>query len=180
MTRHIAIAGDLGSGKSTVARILCRKLGYSYFSTGTLQRKLAAERGMNTLEMNYFAETTKSIDEYIDAQLKRIGSTEGGERYVLDSRLAWHFVPGALKIYLTVQPGIAAQRVLTDTERQNEPSADSLEERGRTLQERQTVENRRFKNLYGVDCQNPGNYDAVIDTSCLSAEAVAERIILLL
>lgn len=180
MTRHIAIAGALGSGKSTVAKILCKELGYEYFSTGTLQRKLAAERGMNTLEMNYFAETTKSIDEYIDAFLKRISEEDDGKRYVLDSRLAWHFVPAALKIYLDVKPEIAAQRVLTDTERTGEPSAADLEERGRTLQERQTVENRRFKNLYGVDCQDMANYDAVIDTSYLSPEEVAGRVMRLL
>ena len=175
MNRHIAIAGSLGSGKSTVAKILCNKLGYKYFSTGAMQRELAAKRGMDTLAMNYFAETTTAIDDYIDAFLKNIQASSDSQRYVLDSRLGWHFVPSALKIYLTVAPEIAAQRVLSDKERVNEPSASDLEERGKTLQERQNLENRRFKKLYGVDCLDTSNYDAVIDT-----DEVAERIMALL
>ncbi|MBO5847261.1 MAG: (d)CMP kinase, partial [Bacteroidales bacterium] len=55
---HISITGDLGSGKSSVAKILCQDLGFEYFSTGSLQRKLAAEKGMNTLDMNKFSEST--------------------------------------------------------------------------------------------------------------------------
>jgi guanosine-3',5'-bis(diphosphate) 3'-pyrophosphohydrolase len=47
--RHIAITGDLGSGKSSVAKIICQKAGYDYFSTGSLQRKLAAEKGMDEM-----------------------------------------------------------------------------------------------------------------------------------
>ena len=70
--RHIAITGDLGSGKSSVAKIICQKAGYDYFSTGSLQRKLAAEKGMNTLELNYLSEKTNEIDDYIDAFLKNI------------------------------------------------------------------------------------------------------------
>ena len=37
----ISLAGDLGSGKSTVAKILIEALGAEYYSTGSLVRQIA-------------------------------------------------------------------------------------------------------------------------------------------
>ena len=37
----ISLAGDLGSGKSTVGRIIGEKCGLEFYSTGTIQRKIA-------------------------------------------------------------------------------------------------------------------------------------------
>jgi cytidylate kinase len=172
----ISIAGDLGSGKSTIAKRLAETLDYTYFSTGILFRKLAAERGLDVLQLNILSETDKSIDKYVDDKLRAINA--GNDlRYILDSRMAWHFVPKSFKIYATVKPEIAAQRVLNDKARFNEPNAADLQERIHTLLERQNVENRRYKDIYGVDCRDFSNYDLVIDTSNNSVEELAEQIL---
>ena len=164
--RHIAITGDLGSGKSSVAKIICQKAGYDYFSTGSLQRKLAAEKGMDTLELNYLSEKTNEIDDYIDAFLKNIDSDKSITKpMVLDSRLAWHFVKSAFKVYLKVQPEIAARRVLADKARSNEPLTADIEDSKNSLLERQEVEARRFKKLYRIDYRKLDHYDLVINTS---------------
>jgi cytidylate kinase len=176
--KSISIAGDLGSGKSSVAKVLCEKLGFGYFSTGMLQRKLAEEKGMNTLEMNYFSETTSEIDDYIDSFLKKINDSE--DDYILDSRLAWYFVKRSFKIYLTVLPEIAANRVLLDKQRKNEPDATDIKDRIKTLLERKEVENRRFKNIYNIDCLDFNNYDAVIDTSYVSVNEIVELVLSLI
>ena len=42
MSFKISLAGDLGSGKSTVGKILSRKLGAEVYSTGTIQRQIRA------------------------------------------------------------------------------------------------------------------------------------------
>ena len=121
--RHISITGDLGSGKSSVARIICDKQPYEYFSTGALQRKLAAEKGMNTLDMNKMSEASIDVDKYIDDFLRNIEADKSGSKtYILDSRLAWHFVPSSFKVYLTVRPEIAAERVMNDHKRTGEPT----------------------------------------------------------
>jgi cytidylate kinase len=172
----ISIAGDLGSGKSTVAKRLAELLDYTYFSTGALFRKLAAERGLDVLQLNILSETDKSIDKYIDDNL--IAINNGSEmNYVLDSRMAWHFVPKSFKIYATIKPEIAAQRVLNDKTRFNEPSASDLQERIKTLLERQNVENRRYKDIYGVDCCDLSNYDLIIDTSDHSVDELTKQIL---
>lgn len=172
----ISIAGDLGSGKSTIAKRLAEKLSYVYFSTGMLFRKLAAERGMDALQLNYLSETDASIDKYIDDNLRAIHEGKDS-RYVLDSRMAWHFVPRSFKIYATVKPEIAALRVLNDKTRFGEPKALNLEERINMLLERQNVENRRYKFLYEVDCCNFGNYDLIIDTSDNTVDELVDCIL---
>jgi len=172
----ISIAGDLGSGKSTIAKHLAEVLDYAYFSTGMLFRKLAAERGMDALQLNYLSETDLSIDKYIDDYLRAINDGNDS-RYILDSRMAWYFVPKSFKIYATVEPEIAAQRVLNDKNRFGEPEATGLQERVKTLLERQNVENRRYKSIYGVDCRSLTNYDLIIDTSKKSVEELVKQIL---
>lgn len=172
----ISIAGDLGSGKSTIAKQLAKALDYTYFSTGMLFRQLAAERGMDALQLNYLSETDLSIDQYIDDNLRSIDKGNDS-RYVLDSRMAWHFVPRSFKIYTTVDPEIAARRVLFDTTRFGEPEASTLQQRVHTLLERQNVENRRYKSIYGADCGNRANYDFVIDTSSHTVEELTQKIL---
>ncbi len=41
MHRHVAIDGPAGSGKTTVARALARRLGFLYLDTGAMYRALA-------------------------------------------------------------------------------------------------------------------------------------------
>ena len=43
---HITITGRLGSGKSTVAKLIVAEHGYTYYSTGNITRALAAEAGI--------------------------------------------------------------------------------------------------------------------------------------
>ncbi len=171
----ITITGDLGSGKSTVARELCKRLGYEYLSTGNIQREMAARLGLDTLEMNYRAKTDKEIDRLIDERLMQIN--DENKSYVLDSRLAWHFVKNSFKVYLTVQPEIAAQRVMEDTKRRNEPLSDNVNAKSQNLLERRRAEDDRFKKTYGIDCGNLNNYDMIVDTSELTVDEVVTIII---
>ena len=46
MFHIITISGMLGSGKSTVAKLLAQKLGYEYYSTGNAQREIAKKKAM--------------------------------------------------------------------------------------------------------------------------------------
>lgn len=168
---HIAITGDLGSGKSTVAGALCEKSGFAYLSTGSIQRAMASRLGMTTLEMNYLALTDHTIDEKIDGYLKEINNQS--KPHILDSRLAWHFVPNSFKVFATVLPEVAARRVQSDTARTGEGAAESISQKSKELLERQEAENNRFKEKYRVDCRNPDNYDLIIDTSFHPVEEIA-------
>jgi cytidylate kinase len=171
---HITITGDLGSGKSTVAKKLCARLGFNYLSTGIIQRKMAAKQGVDTLELNYMAEGDANIDEYIDNQVKKINHQK--EPHILDSRMAWFFIKESFKVYLTVDPLIASQRVISDGKRSNEPVFENPIEKSKNLIERRTAEIKRFNKKYGVDCSAEENFDAIIDTGNLSVDEVTELI----
>ena len=66
MQDKISLAGDLGSGKSTVSKILIEELGATYYSTGAIVRDIAEKRGMSVVELNTYMETHPEIDHEID------------------------------------------------------------------------------------------------------------------
>lgn len=170
----ITITGDLGSGKSAVSKILCEKTGFEYVSTGRIQRQLAQELGLDTLEMNRRADTDPSIDQRIDGIFVDLGKDAKG--YIVDSRMAWFFLPDSFKVYLQTDVAVAAERILNDPTRKSE-GYETKEEAIRKILARKESENARFLAKYGADCGNLHNFDLVLDTTHRSPEQVAELIL---
>ena len=170
----ITITGDLGSGKSAVSRLLCDRTGYKYISTGRIQRRLAEELGLDTLEMNRRAVADPSIDERIDGIFAALGKDPDG--YVVDSRMAWFFLPDSFKVYLKIDVRIAAARILADPTRDRE-QYNSLDEAVDKILARKQSENERFLKKYGADCANLDNFDLVIDTSQRTVDEVTGLIL---
>ena len=164
---HITITGKLGSGKSTVAKKLAALYGFEIFSTGAILRAAAAQRGIDLLdlnkELNSKLESDRSMDDLIDNTTIRVATERKDDRIIFDSRMAWHFVPGAFKVFVTVDPCVAAERVMKDP-RPGEP-AGNVDELCAELVERSKVEQARFQYLYGVDYYDYKNFDLVIDSS---------------
>lgn len=174
MTNKITITGDLGSGKSAVSKILCEKTGFEYVSTGRIQRQLAQDLGLDTLEMNRRADTDPSIDQRIDGIFIDLGKDPNG--YIVDSRMAWFFLPDSFKVYLQTDPAVAAERVLNDAGRKSEEYASKEEAIAKIIARKQS-ENARFLAKYGADCANLHNFDLVLDTTHRSPEHVAALIL---
>ncbi|MBV6439059.1 MAG: Cytidylate kinase [Saprospiraceae bacterium] len=170
----ITITGDLGSGKSAVSRILCEKTGFEYVSTGRIQRQLAQELGLDTLEMNRRADTDPGIDQRIDGIFTDLGKDPNG--YIVDSRMAWFFLPGSFKVYLQTDVVVAAERIINDPHRKSEEYATKEEAIAKILARKQS-ENARFLAKYGADCANLHNFDLVVDTTHRSPEHVAALIL---
>jgi CMP/dCMP kinase len=174
MDIKFTLTGDLGSGKSAVSKLLCAATGYDYVSTGRIQRQLAEEMGLDTLEMNRRADTDPSIDERIDGIFIALGKDPKG--YVIDSRMAWFFLPNSFKVYLQTDAQTAASRVMRDPSRKSEEYGTEAEAMQKLLA-RKASENARFLVKYGADCANLHNFDVVIDTSQRTPEAVAALIL---
>lgn len=173
-SKKITITGDLGSGKSAVSRILCEKTGFDYVSTGRIQRQLAAELGLDTLEMNRRADTDPAIDQRIDGIFIDLGKDPNS--YVVDSRMAWFFLPDSFKVYLQADVAIAAERILGDPTRKSEEYESKDEAIAKILARKQS-ENNRFLLKYGADSTNLHNFDLVIDTTRRAPETVAGLIL---
>lgn len=172
----ITIAGRLGSGKSTIAKRLTERLNLPYHSTGSLQRAMAEKANLTTLELNKQSETNAAIDHTIDESTKQLDETESA--FILDSRMAWHFVKRSFKLYLYVDSAISAERIFNDRERTSE-AYQSVDEALQYIQEREQSEIRRFQQLYGADITDFANYDAVIDTSFAAVDDLTGLILAL-
>ena len=174
MFTKITLTGDLGSGKSAVSSILCAATGFDYLSTGHIQRQLAQEMGIDTLEMNRLADTDPTIDQRIDSVFIALGSDPQG--YVVDSRMAWFFLPASFKIYLQTEPAVAAARILRDPNRRSERYQSEAEAIQKIMARKQS-ENARFLAKYGADCANLHNFSLVVDTNQRSQQEVARLIL---
>ena len=166
------MSGDIGSGKSSVATALKQMTGYDVIGTGTIQRAIAKRRGVTTLELNKISQTDRSIDDEIDSYVVEIGKTQ--DHLILDSRLAWHFIPTAFKVFLSVDPVVGAERVFNAS--RNDENNPSLEVTLENNLKRQAIEDQRFHKLYNVNFRKYGNYDLIIDTSYTSPEMIARKI----
>jgi cytidylate kinase len=172
--RIVTITGDLGSGKSTTAKALAALWGAFYHSAGSAQREIARRRGLTILELNQLEEADPTIDREIDSFFASLREKSGD--VVVDSRMAWHFLPESFKVRLTVDPQIAAARIKGDSGRVSEAASSSLQETWDLMRARRESEKKRFREFYGVDIEDNRNFDLVVDTSALSPDSVMERL----
>lgn len=173
MQEKISLAGDLGSGKSTVSKILIDRLGAEYYSTGAIVRSIAEKHGMSVVELNVYMETHPEIDHEIDDGLKALSDVD--KLLIIDSRMAWHFTKGTFKVYLSADPETSALRIMS-ANRVGE-HAHTLEDTIKETKARRESEKKRYMTQYGVDIKNLMNYSTIIDTSHATPEEVAERLI---
>ena len=171
---NITIAGDLGSGKSTVANHLINNINYRIESAGLIFRRLAEQHGMTAKEFNQFIESNPKYDNMVDDTIKEMGEKE--ENIIFDSRLAWYFVPKSFKIYMYVDVDTATERIFNDRDRISESYSDMATAKKEIIERRQS-EVLRYKTFYNVDINNYSNYDFIIDTSHAAKEEVNELVL---
>ena len=173
--RIISLAGDLGSGKSTVASLICEKLSCPIHRNGDYFRKLGMELGMSVTEFNEYVKEHPEIDTEIEKSARK--AADENEKLVIDARLGWYAVPESFKVYLTVDINEAARRAFNDPNRKKSENFETLEEQKKDLEKRFKLENERYFNLYGVHKEDKANYDFVLDTTNITREEVVEIVI---
>lgn len=169
----ISLAGDLGSGKSTVGAILKDKFSAEIVSIGKIQRAMAAELNMDTCEFNKYQETHPEFDKILDGKLADYEELEGN--FIFDSRMAWHFVPSAFSVYLACDGKEAARRVI-EANRQDE-TYDNVDEAYSRLLLRRQREQKRYYDFYNVDITDMSNYKLVVDTTGKTPMEVADEVV---
>ncbi len=171
----LTITGELGSGKSTISKLIASKYNFEIYSAGKIQRELAKEKNMSTLEFNNYLKDHKSIDNMIDDAVVEISKKKADSDIIFDSRMAWHFVENSFKIYVFIDIDVATKRVLAD-ERGSVEKYSSFEEARQALIERKESESKRFNEIYGVNTMCPTNYNLIIDSTFNSPEKIVEKI----
>jgi cytidylate kinase len=175
----ITISGQAGSGKTTVGRLLATKLGVNFYDIGTLRKMAAQKHGMTIEEYNTYGMTHPETDKDADAETIKLAKTV--KSFVIQGRVAYHFIPSSIKVYLTIDPDVAAQRLSLDhhnPERNSKSKQANVKEIRKLSIERDASDRIRYKKIYGIEnFANPKNYDLIIDTSHITAEQVAEKIL---
>lgn len=166
----ITVSGPIGSGKSTVARILAHSAGYEYISGGDMFRKRASDRGMSIEEFNLYAEKHPEIDREQDDIILQTLKT--GDDIVFDSRLSGWLAHNndvnAFKVFILA----ALEKRVSRVQEREGGSHDAVR---KLLIEREASEKKRYLEFYGIDVDSTEIYDLVIDTDDMPAEEVAER-----
>ena len=172
----ITISGTAGSGKSTVANVLAKKLGLKRYSLGDLQRALAKKKGISLHELGELEKKDPTLDKKLDAMQKKLGTTEND--FIIDGRLSFHFIPHSLKIFVNADHTLRAKRIMKDVNKgmRKEEQALSIKEMKTLMDQRQEQEIYRFTKYYNVNPYDMKNYDFVFDSTKLNPETMAQEV----
>ena len=167
----ITISGTPGSGKSTVAKILEKKLGLSYVYSGRIFRELAEEHNMELEEFGKYCEKNSEIDKKLDARQLEI--LKKGN-VILEGRLAgWlayqNNIP-ALKVVIDADIDTRARRIVNREK-------GIVEYRKKEIIERERSEALRYKNYYNIDLNDKSIYDIIINSKDKTPEEIVEIIL---
>jgi predicted cytidylate kinase len=167
----ITISGSPGSGKTTVARLLAKKLGLKYFYSGKIFREMAEKYNMSLEEFGKYCEEHKEIDNQLDDH--QIEILKSGD-VIAEGRIAG---------WLAHQNNIAAVKVLLNADLEtrsnrivNREKGD-VENRKQEILTREKSESKRYKNYYDIDIKDNSIYDIVIDSSDKTPDEIVEIII---
>ncbi len=176
----ITINGYPGSGKTTIAKRLADTLGYKHFYMGKIRREAAKKRGMTLAEYNAFGETNPITDNEVDELVKKLGKSE--DNLVVESRTGWYLIPHSIKIFITVDPLVGAERVFKElqstTHRNEDKELKNIDEVLSSHQKRMTSDQLRYQKYYNIDYAAPENFDFIIDTTKLTPDEVFNKTML--
>jgi len=170
----ITIAGLAGSGKSTLAKNLAMALKMKHYSAGDFMRQIARERGFSLLQLQEVMETDSSIDREIDLRTTKLARKK--RDFIIDGRVAWHFIPGSVKIFVKIGLRTAAERVFSDM-REGERENSSVAQTMRNMRKRNEMNGKRYKKQYGVDYLDEKNYDIIVDTTKMGIAETTRKVI---
>jgi len=165
----VTVSGEIGAGKSTVAKALARSLGLRYLSTGEVFREEARRRGLSLAAMGRLAEQDQTIDREIDRMQTDVARAGG---VLVDSRLSGWLIDGDLRIWFRAPLAVRAARVAAR-------DGLSVEEALSALRGREESERRRYRAIYQIDLTDLGRYHVIVDTSIWSAREIVQALLLL-
>jgi predicted cytidylate kinase len=170
----ITISGLAGTGKSTVAKLLAKKIKYQRINSGDIARNLAKEAKLDLITFCNQNLHDSKIDTLID---KKTLEHAKQKHVLLEARLSgWmlykHKIP-ALKIWLQAPLKVRAMRTMR---REKSSLASSM----RHIRQRDTLVIKAYKKHYGIDLNNTSIYDVVIDSMHMTPKQIVDFILKLL
>lgn len=164
----ITIGGLAGSGTTTAADVLSKKIDIPFISAGSIFRDMAKEKEMSLIEFSKYAEDNTAIDIELDKRQSEIA--KNSENLIVEGRLSAYFVEADLRIWLLAPLDIRAQRV---SNRESKSLEVVIEE---TII-REESEALRYLDIHNIDINNFDVYDLVLNTNRFNPDSIAEIIL---
>ena len=176
----ISIGGAHGSGKSTIAKMLAKKLNWPRYYMGGIRRETAQKKGMTLAEYNKLGEKDPLTDLEVDNYQKQLGKTQ--DNFIIEGRTSWYFIPHSFKIYLDVNENIGAERIFShlknkDSNRNEDINLNSVEDVKKSMAKRLKSDKKRYKKYFDIDVYDKKNYDFYLDTSSIKISEVFSQIL---
>ncbi|UCB58280.1 MAG: AAA family ATPase [Thermoplasmatales archaeon] len=166
----ITISGTPGSGKSTIAQLLHKRLNLRYVYSGLIFRETAEKYNMTLEEFGKYCEENSNIDKELDEKQVEILKKDD---VILEGRIAgWLAFKNnisAFKIMINADIDTRAKRIV-NREKGN------VDKRKKEILERERSESARYKKYYNIDLIDSSIYDLVIDSSDKTPEEIIEII----
>lgn len=80
----IAIDGPAGAGKSTIAKLIAKRLGFLYIDTGAMYRALTLKAIKSGVD---FSDSTKIVDLMTNTDIKLVNKSDGSIEVLLDGSI---------------------------------------------------------------------------------------------
>lgn len=165
----ITIFGLAGTGTSTVGRLLADKLQVPFLSSGMVYRDQAKNLGLSVYELEKLCEKDSSYDRTLDEHISLFGKLN--DDFVVESRLAWHFIPDSFKVKLFCSDEVRFERVAMR-------ESISVTQAEQLTRFREHSSGERYKNIYNIRDIGPDDvFDLIIDTNHTKSEEVVEKIL---
>ena len=120
----IYLIGMMGSGKSTIGKILAQKLNYRFFDTDNLIEQKINKSIKEIFEGSgetYFRDLETKVLEKVSTDYRSAIATGGG---IIQKPINWSYLRQGLVVWLDVDVEILKKRISGD---ENRPLADKLE-----------------------------------------------------
>lgn len=165
----VTVGGEIGAGKSTVARRLAQALSLRYLSAGEVFREEARRRGVSLEAFGRMAEQDAAIDRTLDAM--QVEAARSGH-ILIDSRLSGWLIDADLRIWLRAALPVRAERVASR-------DGTSLQDALRGIEAREASERQRYREIYQIDMTDLSRYHVVLDTGVWRPEEIVEALLAL-
>jgi predicted cytidylate kinase len=168
----ITISGTIGSGKTTMCRMLGERLGYRTVISGHLFREMARELNLSLEQFGHRAEQDPEYDRLIDQRMVDIALQE--RDLILEGRLAGQMMRrNAIPAFCVFLDASLEVRIGRISGREGVDMQAAMEQ----MSAREASEVLRYRKFYGIDVTDRSIYDMVIDTGALTPEQVVEMIV---
>ncbi len=163
---RIAISGLTGVGKTTVSEIVAKKLNVAHI---TFSMKVMAEKmNISLIELQEIAKKDHNIDKKFDEiQLKEI---EEVKDFVTSTWLGPWLAKPDFSVWLKTDDSIRFVRIC-------EREKISLEKAKKYVLKKDEQNFERYMNIYQIDIKDHSMFDLILDTTELTPEQVANKII---